>query len=458
MSVRQAFGPGRVSNAVYGLSASGQVPRSHNTAGDAGGNVIFQRDAYVYVGVDLHKRTNVSVVVDSYGEPLGKPLKFENSPAAYPAWVAQVQERGTGRGMIFGLEDVHGLGRQLAQYLLGCGQTVKFANAYLTKGERDSVNKTDRQDALAVARITAKHCLRLPDADVDELQWTLITTVQHRRGLVTEQTRVKNRLHALLGQAYPDYERFFCEPFGKTALAFWERYPSPITLAGVKVDELAGFLREQSHFALGPKQAGNILDSLPDLPLRPFQAHRDLLVKSAVQELRHLDEQLRQVERQMAELIGQSDYHLTDIPGIDVVMSAELIALVGDVTRFRKSDQFLAYAGIAPVVMGTGTRETRLTSQFGRRDLMTLFHRIASTQLVVHHKTGEPRNPEAKAYFEKRLGEQAKLPKEKQDRKTRKKALLSLIRRQAIRFYTLMKGQKLAARERRKQQEGAGVA
>jgi len=176
-----------------------------------------------------------------------------------------------------------------------------------------------------------------------------------------------------------------------------------------------------------------------------------------VRELRHLDEEIGASRTQLERLVSQTDYRLTDIPGIDVVMSAELIALVGDVTRFRKVDHFLAYSGIAPVVMSTGEHETRLRSQFGRRELMALFHRIASTQLVTHHKTKEPRNPEAKAYFDKCLGDQAKLPKEKQDRKVRKKALLSLMRAQARRFYNLMKAQKLAARERRAQ-EGPGVA
>ena len=191
--------------------------------------------------------------------------------------------------------------------------------------------------------------------------------------------------------------------------------------------------------------------------VRGYQEERDQLVGSAVRALRHLDEQITGAKEQLERLVGQTHYHLTDIPGFDVVMAAELISLVGDVTRFRKVDQFLAYTGIAPVTFGSGQQETRLRSQFGRRELLALFHRIASTQLVTHRNTGEPRNPEARAYFDRLLGEQAKLPKEKQDRKVRKKALLSLMRQQAIRFYKLMKVQKLAAREGRAQ-EGPGVA
>lgn len=273
--------------------------------------------------------------------------------------------------------------------------------------------------------------------------------------MVEEQTRVKNRLHALLNQSHPGYAAYFNEPFGKTALAFWERYSSPATLQGVGVKELGDFLREQSHFSLGYKQAERILSHLPDqTPALGYQRERDHLIQIAVRELRSLEELLRSLNEQLGRLVGETDYSLSHIPGIEAVMSAELISLVGDVTRFPSVDQFLAYTGIAPVVMGTGNKETRLRSKFGRRELLARFHRIASTQLVVHRGTGVPRNPEAKAYYEKRLGDQAKLPKEKQDRKTRKKALLSLMRQQAIRFYKLMKAQKLEAMQRR---AGAGA-
>jgi len=188
---------------------------------------LLRRDEYVYVGVDLHKASNVAMMVDCFGDPMGKSMKFDNAPAAFGPWLEQVTKRAKGKQVVFGLEDVHGLGQALAKFLLGQEKIVKFVNAYMTKKERDEINKTDKIDALAVARVTQKHVHTLPDADVDPLWLTIISTVSHRRGLVEEHIRVKNRLHYLLMRSWPDWETFFSEPFeSKTALAFWERYPS----------------------------------------------------------------------------------------------------------------------------------------------------------------------------------------------------------------------------------------
>jgi hypothetical protein len=50
------------------------------------------------------------------------------------------------------------------------------------------------------------------------------------------------QLHNQLSYHYPSYKKFFSEIDGKSALAFWEAYPSPKHLKGVSVEELARIL------------------------------------------------------------------------------------------------------------------------------------------------------------------------------------------------------------------------
>lgn len=86
---------------------------------------MLRREDYVYVGVDLHKAANVAMMVDCFGDPVGKTsMKFDNIHAAFGPWVEQVKRRAKGKAVVFGLEDVHGLGLALATFLLEAGETV----------------------------------------------------------------------------------------------------------------------------------------------------------------------------------------------------------------------------------------------------------------------------------------------------------------------------------------------
>ncbi len=76
---------------------------------------------------------------------------------------------------------------------------------------------------------------QLSDAKPQDLFWSIQQLVTRRNALVKAQGALKNQLHIQLSHHYPSYKKFFSEVDGKTALAFWERYPSPPCLEGASV-------------------------------------------------------------------------------------------------------------------------------------------------------------------------------------------------------------------------------
>jgi hypothetical protein len=77
------------------------------------------------------------------------------------------------------------------------------------------------------------------------LQWAILSPVAFRSGFVQEVIRIKNRLHVLLLNNWPDCDKFYSEPFdSKATLAFWRFV---CRLARIKLEKLTVFLREQSH-------------------------------------------------------------------------------------------------------------------------------------------------------------------------------------------------------------------
>ena len=145
---------------------------------------------------------------------------------------------------MFALEDATSFGRTLAAFLAENGLTTKHVNSVLVARERRNQNitqKTDDIDAECAARVLLSKFGELPDAGPQDKYWILRTLVLRRGQIVKSNTRLKMHLHTMLTQHYPNYRDFFAYIDGKTALAFFKKYPSPKTLENVTTEELTEF-------------------------------------------------------------------------------------------------------------------------------------------------------------------------------------------------------------------------
>jgi hypothetical protein len=216
-------------------------------------NCMIQPDRLIYVGVDLHKQHHTAVITNCWNQKIGE-IQFDNKPSAFPQLEKEVKKHTKkGLSVVYGLEDVGGYGRALAVYLVENGCWVKEVNPKLANARRQShvtVQKSDSWDAECVAKVLRDELPRLPDAKPVDLYWAISQLVTQRRWQVRNLSGAVKRLHQQLGYSYPSYKTFFSEVDGKTALAFWYKYPSPMHLAEVGEEELAAYLRKLSNRAL----------------------------------------------------------------------------------------------------------------------------------------------------------------------------------------------------------------
>lgn len=223
---------------------------------------MHYKQKYVYVGLDLHKNTNTAVIINCWNERLDE-ITFENRTHAFPEFLKRVCKHAkNGLVPMFGLEDTGGYGRSLAVFLLENKQIVKEVNSALSFAERKSyptTQKSDSWDAFCIANVLLNKLEILPNANPQDSFWTLAQLVARRNGLVKAMTAVNNQLHIQLSHSYPSYTQFFSDVDGKTALAFWEEYPSPCHLQAVEVEKLAEFLRKHSNNACSTKKAMSLL-------------------------------------------------------------------------------------------------------------------------------------------------------------------------------------------------------
>lgn len=241
------------------------------------------------------------------------------------------------------------------------------------------------------------------------------------------------RLHQQLGYHYPSYKKFYSEIDGKTALAFWHKYPSPNHLSGVTSEELAKYLRKLSNNGLSTKKAEQILSLVSEDgdTKRDFQDQRDFIVKGLVRNIRFYKRELGRVEEEIRGLMKQLGFQLESMTGIDLVTVAELVAEIGDIHRFATPDKLARFAGIAPIIVGSGNKVRNYKSKQGNRVLHDIIKSLAIRQLIVTRSTKVPRNP----YFHANYGQRLAAGKTKQQ------AVVCIMRKLVNVIYYLMKTQ-----------------
>ena len=100
-----------------------------------------------------------------------------------------------------------------------------------------------------------------------------------------------------------------------------------------------------------------------------------LLIRQILEQLDLLEKQIADIEHIIAAQFTQFNTKLTTIPGIGTTLGAVILSEIGDINRFDKPKQLIAYAGIDPsvkqsgAVVGTQSHMSKRGSPYLRRAL-----------------------------------------------------------------------------------------
>lgn len=384
-----------------------------------------------YCGIDTHKHTHTAKVIDCWLNPLGE-ITFENRPGKFDSFLKKIKQISGHLQPVFGLEDTRGYGRNLAVYLTGQRYIVKQVNPAYTSAARRSaptVYKDDSYDAFCIAQTLRDRNQQLPDANQEDIFWTIRQLVKRRDTLANSAKMLQNRLHVQLVNSYPSYKKFFTLVTCTTALCFWEKYPSPMHLRNITPEELGKELRQIGKNACSTRKAQKILSLMEadgQIP-KAYQAERDFIVKSMVQEIRYKSEAIKEVEQQLQHIVPLTGYQLETMPGIHLITASRIISEIGDIQRFANADKLARFAGIAPVHFSSAGKGKEQRSKQGNRVLNATLYFLAVQLLSV--RGGNPRNPAFHEYFQRKVKEGKK----------KSQAIICIQRRLSNILYGMMK-------------------
>ena len=242
---------------------------------------------------------------------------------------------------------------------------------------------------------------------------------------------LKNQLHQLVFDHYPSYHTFFSNIDGKTAMAFYERFPSPYLLKQSTLEELTDLIISHSKGSLGAEKAIHIWELVHSegVTASDYQDVHDFTTQSTIRQLRVNLQEIDNIEAQLERFLIHFDYPLTTMKGIDTITACRLIAEIGDVERFSSPAALARYAGIAPATHSSGGSSVEFASKRGNRQLNSIFYQIALGMIATRGKNNIAINPFFYDYFHRKLSEG----------KTKKQALKCVKRRLVNIIWGIMK-------------------
>jgi transposase len=276
------------------------------------------------VGVDAHRHYVVVAGVDQQQQITLKPCRV--SLEQFPTW-ARSNLKTTDQVALEATSNAWELYDQLAPLV---GQ-VTIANAFKVKLISSARVKTDRHDALVLAKLQAAHLLPavwVPPLPVRELRGL----VAHRQQLTRDRTAAKNRLHSVLHRHNVMLPRG--DPFSVANQGWWRA----LTLSSTE----------------------------------------QLRIRHELLQIQHLSTLLGEVEAVVAQLSVQDEWRgqvafLIQLPGIGLQGAMTILAAIGDIRRFPSAKQLVGYSGLGGSVHASGqTHQTGRITKQGRRELRTV--------------------------------------------------------------------------------------
>lgn len=319
---------------------------------------MYEVIVLLYVGIDIAKNTHELTVVDEEGAPLDHSFSFRNSIPGVQRLMKYFEKLGvTPEDSLIGMEATGHYWVCLYSALMKEGFEIVVLNPIQSEAfSKMSIRKVknDAVDSYYIAQL-----LRFggysPSNISDEAIFSLKQLSRFRTNLVDECSFWKVKLIGLLDQVFPEYSKLFSDVFGVTSKEVLKKYPLPEDLLNVSTEELAELLKKASRGAFGVEKAKEIQESAKNtFGISYAKETFSFQIQQILDQILFIEGQIKDLEKKLKELLDGLDSYLTTITGISSVTAATILGEIGDISRFERAPQLVAYAGLDVAVRESG--------------------------------------------------------------------------------------------------------
>ncbi len=221
-------------------------------------------------------------------------------------------------------------------------------------------------------------------------------------------------LNELIDTIYPCFNKLFSDLLAKSSLDFFTKFYHPEIIINTKINDLINFFMNDTvkhSYQYSKMKALEVLDYANSI-ISGCSINSFIITffLDTIKQLKLLIDIQKDIETKLIELAKTTPYFtiIRSIPGIGDNTCARLIAELGDISRFNKPNQMIAFLGIDPIVDESGKKtgdHLPMTKKGNKKARSILFLMVRS---MVRNRVCD--NP-IKAFYKKKKAQPNIAPK-----------------------------------------------
>ena len=350
------------------------------------------------VGIDVSKGKSTVAVLRPFGEIVVSPFDVSHSPKELSELVTLLKTLDGDTKVV--MEYTGNYYLPIALFLRNNGLFVSVVNPilvkdYSTKSLTVRKVKTDKKDSVKLASFALDRWKELsPFSAQSEARLLLKSYNRQYNQYIKLKVSLKNNLISILDQTFPGANNLFSTPARKTDghekwIDFVLKYPhseciSKKSFASFSKSYSAWCRKFGYHFS--ESKAKTIYEFACNCsPSLSFTESTALLVSNAISQLNCINETLASLASEMNKLaVTLPEYDtVMSMFGVGSVLGSQLIAEIGDVSRFSNKKALVGFAGLdaSPFQSGNFNPQSRSISKRGSAALRKTLFQVMSVIL-----------------------------------------------------------------------------
>ena len=350
------------------------------------------------VGIDVSKGKSTVAVLRPFGEIVASPFDVSHSPKELSKLVTLLKTLDGDTKVV--MEYTGNYYLPIALFLRNNGLFVSVVNPilvkdYSTKSLTVRKVKTDKKDSLKLASFALDRWKELSPFSAQSEARLLLKSYNRQYNQYNKlKVMLKNNLISILDQTFPCANTLFSTPAKKADghekwVDFVLKYPHADCIPKKSFSAFSkSYLSWCSKFGynFSERKSRTVYDFACNCsPSLSFTESTALLVSNAISQLNCINETLASLTSEMNKIAATLPEYCTVMSmfGVGSVLGSQLIAEIGDVTRFSNKKALVGFAGLdaSPFQSGNFNPQSRSISKRGSDALRKTLFQIMSVIL-----------------------------------------------------------------------------